>query len=74
CLQHNVACDTGVADCVYLPGTCMPDTGRCVYDFKPDDTACDDGRSYTVGDLCRKGKRALAFFCRYSLVVKLVPE
>ena len=56
CDQHGIKCYDGVTDCVELPGTCMSDTGRCRYEFKPDDTACDDGNSYTVGDQCRKGR------------------
>ncbi|CAD7924645.1 unnamed protein product [Amoebophrya sp. A25] len=55
CQQHNIQCRSGVPDCTFLPGQCQPETGRCVYDFRPDDTECDDGRPYTVGDQCQKG-------------------
>ncbi|CAD7929118.1 unnamed protein product [Amoebophrya sp. A120] len=55
CQQHNIQCRSGVPDCTFLPGNCQPETGRCVYDFKPDDTECDDARPYTVGDQCQKG-------------------
>mmetsp|Transcript_13108 Transcript_13108/g.32020 ORF Transcript_13108/g.32020 Transcript_13108/m.32020 type:complete len:1155 (-) Transcript_13108:693-4157(-) len=55
CEQHNIQCRAGVPDCTYLPGQCQPETGRCVYEFKTDDTQCDDARPYTVGDQCQKG-------------------
>lgn len=55
CLKYNVQCDDGVPDCTTIPGQCLRDTGRCVYDFKPQDTPCEDGRAYTVGDQCSNG-------------------
>jgi len=56
CTKEDETCSaSNLGDCVDGAGFCQWQTGRCKYNFKPDDTACDDGRPYTVGDQCRKG-------------------
>lgn len=36
--------------------TCEPDTGECVPEAAPDETACDDGDVCTSADVCRDGQ------------------
>ncbi|CAD7929123.1 unnamed protein product, partial [Amoebophrya sp. A120] len=55
CELHNVKCLDADPACAVLPGTCSPDSGKCVYQFRQDSTICDDNRFYTVGDQCRSG-------------------
>eukprot|EP00392_Amoebophrya_sp_AT5.2_P012960 g13071.t1 len=55
CEMHNIKCMDADVSCAELPGQCNPDTGKCMYTFKPYNTPCDDGRIYTAGDKCTKG-------------------
>lgn len=53
CLGYNVSCDP-LSSCL-SGGECHPSTGRCTYDKLPDETPCDDGRQFTVQDMCQNG-------------------
>ncbi|CAD7924643.1 unnamed protein product [Amoebophrya sp. A25] len=55
CQLHRVQCQNADPYCTELPGNCVPETGKCIYNFQPDDTLCDDHRLYTVGDRCSGG-------------------
>lgn len=53
CLGYNVSC-IPLSTCL-VGGRCNPSTGRCTYDKLPDESPCDDGREYTVQDMCQNG-------------------
>lgn len=53
CLGYNVSC-IPLNPCL-VDGACNPSTGRCTYSQLPDETPCDDGRMYTVQDMCQNG-------------------
>mmetsp|Transcript_34719 Transcript_34719/g.81043 ORF Transcript_34719/g.81043 Transcript_34719/m.81043 type:complete len:632 (+) Transcript_34719:79-1974(+) len=53
CLGYNVSCEP-LSSCL-SGGECHPSTGRCTYEKLPDETPCDDGRQFTVQDMCQNG-------------------
>ncbi|CAE8586076.1 unnamed protein product, partial [Polarella glacialis] len=53
CLGYNVTCKP-LNSCLTV-GTCHTMSGRCTYDQRPDETLCDDGRDWTVEDMCQAG-------------------
>lgn len=51
--KPTVSCDT--PDACREPGTCDPQTGKCVRQPKPDGTLCSDSNSCTSDDSCHAG-------------------
>lgn len=53
CIVLNITCPR-ISTCK-SNGTCVPQSGQCIYSSLPDGQACDDGLHYTHSDSCYDG-------------------